>query len=69
MTLCEITFRLPSALSERQLVALEQLKGQLYGMRGFRFSGDGGEMAVTYDASRLTQADVTQALHQAGVPV
>jgi len=50
-------------------VALEQLKGQLYGMRGFRFSGDGGEMAVTYDASRLTQADVTQALHQAGVPV
>ena len=70
MTLCETTFHLPSGtLSERQLSALEQLKGQVYGMRGFRISEDLGELAVTYDASRLTHADVAQELHKAGVPV
>lgn len=70
MTLCETTFRLQSAaLSERQLTALEQLKGQVYGLRGFRIAEDRGELAVTYDASRLTHADVAQELHKAGVPV
>jgi hypothetical protein len=70
MTLCETTFRLQSGpLSERQLTALEQLKGQVYGMRGFRIAEDLGELAVTYDASRLTCADVAQELHKAGVPV
>jgi hypothetical protein len=70
MTLCETTFRLQvAALSERQLSALEQLKGQVYGMRGFRIAEDLGELAVMYDASRLTQADVAQELHKAGVPV
>ena len=70
MTLCEATFRLQSgSLSERQLTALEHLKGQVYGMRGFRIVEDRKELAVTYDASRLTHADVAQELHKAGVPV
>jgi hypothetical protein len=78
MTLCETIFPLRSGtLSESQLTALERLKGQLYGMRGFRIAegrgedgGDGRcELAVTYDASRLTLADVAQALARAGVPV
>jgi hypothetical protein len=70
MTLCETTFRLQSkSLSDRQLTALEQLKGQVYGMRGFRIAEDLGELAVSYDASRLTLADVAQELHKAGVPV
>lgn len=70
MTLCDTTFRLQSApLSERQLSALEALKGQLYGMRGFRIAEDRGELVVVYDASRLTLDDVKTALGRAGVPV
>ena len=70
MTLCDTTFRLPSGkLSERQLVALEQLKGQLYGLRGFRIIDDRSELLVEYDASRLTLDDVKTALARAGVQV
>ena len=66
MTMCEIRFRC-ATLSEAQLGSLEQLKGQLYGLRGL--AEHAGELVVTYDASRLSPAVVEHALHRAGVPV
>jgi hypothetical protein len=66
MTMCEIRFRSP-ALNEAQLASLEQLRGQLYGLRGF--SEEDGQLVVTYDASRLSPAVVETALHRAGIPV
>ena len=70
MTLCDTTFPLRSkTLTEHQLMALERLKGQLYGLRGFEVPPDRAELVVLYDASRLTLDDVKRALAHAGVPL
>lgn len=70
MTLCQVTFKLQaSTLSERQLSAMEKLKSQLLGMRGFRFPDAADQLIVSYDASRLTVPEVESALKQAGIPV
>ena len=67
MTTCQIGFKCSGSLSESQLNALEKLKGQLYGLRGY--TEEDGQLIVKYDASRLSPALVETALHRAGIPV
>lgn len=67
MTTVQVHFRCTTSLDEQQLLALEQLKGQLYGVRGF--TEREGELMVDYDATRLTPALLETALHAAGIPV
>ena len=67
MTTCQIGFHCPASLTEPQLRALEKLKGQLYGLRGF--TENDGQLIVNYDASRLSPALVETELHRAGIPV
>ena len=69
MTFFEVTYRYQKKLGEHELLALEKLKGQLYGFRGFRFDEAQKLMTVSYDASRIQRGDVEKALRAAGVSV
>ena len=69
MTFCEVTYRYQKKLESPELLALEKLKGQLYGLRGYHFEEDQNLIRVSYDASRITKQDVEKALRGAGVAV
>ena len=69
MTFCEVTFRYQHRLTEKQLTALEALRGQLYGLHRFHVDDSQNLIRVEYDASRVTVKDVEAALRGAGVAV
>ena len=69
MTFCEVTYDCQKGLSEEQLAAMERLKGQLYGLRGFEVNDRENLLRVSYDASRLTPKDLEAALRRTGVAV
>ncbi len=67
MTFCEVAFRYQNLLTEKQLTALDALKGRLYGLR--RIEVTEHLIRVEYDASRVTVKDVEAALRGSGVAV
>jgi len=69
MTFCEVTYRYQKKLGNPEFLALEKLKGQLYGLRGYHFEEVQNLIRVAYDASRVTKLDVEKALRGAGVAV
>jgi hypothetical protein len=69
MTFCEVTYRYQRDLSEPQLLALDRLKGQLYGIKAFEIQDTAKALTVRYDASRLTLQDVEHAVRMAGVAI
>ncbi len=66
MTKVEIRFDLAKPLDARLLDRIDAARS-IYGM--LRIAPSNGELAVEYDASRLTEADVEAALRRAGVPI
>lgn len=69
MTFFEVTYRYQNRLGPHQWSALEKLKGQLYGFKGFRFDERQNQITVSYDASRIQRGDVEKALRAAGVAI
>lgn len=68
MTLVEVTYELQAPLRAEQLRALGQFAG-LYGLRRFRVDEERKRISLEYDASRLTEMELTQALRKARIAV
>jgi hypothetical protein len=68
MTLVEVTYDLLAPLRAGQLRALGQF-ANLYGLRRFRVDEERNQISFEYDASRLKQSEVTQALSRARIAV
>lgn len=68
MTLVEVTYELQAPLRSEQLRALGQFAG-LYGLRRFRVDEERNQISFEYDASRLTENEVAQALRKARIAV
>jgi hypothetical protein len=68
MTLVEVTYELQAPLRAEQLRALGQF-ANLYGLRRFRVDEQGQRLSLEYDASRLKEAEVEQALRKARIAV
>ena len=68
MTLVEVTYQLQAPLRAEQLRALGQF-ANLYGLRRFRVDQERNQISFEYDASRLKEIEVAQALRRARVPV
>ena len=68
MTLVEVTYELQAPLRAEQLRALGQF-ANLYGLRRFRVDEERNQISFEYDASRLKETEVTQALRRARIAV
>lgn len=68
MTKVEIHYELQRALDERLMDRIAEAHG-IYGIFRVTLVEGSKEMVVSYDASRLTPAQVTAALQRAGLPV
>ena len=68
MTLVEVTYELQAPLRAEQLRALGQF-ANLYGLRRFRVDEQHNLISLEYDASRLTEIEVAEALRRARIPV
>ena len=68
MTLVEVTYELQAPLRAEQLRALGQF-ANLYGLRRFRVDEERNQLSFEYDASRLTETEVAQALRKARIAV
>ena len=68
MTLVEVTYQLQAPLRAEQLRALGQL-ANLYGLRRFRVDEERNQISLEYDASRLKEIEVAQALQNARIAV
>jgi hypothetical protein len=68
MTLVEVTYDLLAPLRADQLRALGQF-ANLYGLRRFRVDEQRNQISFEYDASRLKQSEVTQALRRARIAI
>ncbi len=68
MTKVEIQFELERPLDDAASDRLEAAHG-IYGMLRLAAAPGSDRLAVEYDASRLSAADVEAALRRAGVPV
>ena len=68
MTLVEITYQLPSPLSEEQLRRLGEF-ANTYGLRRFRVDEAKNQLSFEYDASRLRETQVEHVLAQAKITV
>ena len=68
MTLLEITFQLQSPLTATQLATLATF-ANTYGLRKFRLDETNARLTFEYDASRLKETQVANALRGARIPV
>jgi hypothetical protein len=68
MTLVEVTYELQAPLRAEQLRALGQF-ASLYGLRRFRVDEERNQISFEYDASRLKETEVAQALRRARIAV
>lgn len=68
MTLVEVTYQLQEALRPEQLRTLSQF-ANLYGLRRFRVDQERNQISLEYDASRLQETEVAQALRRAKIAV
>ncbi len=68
MTLLEITYQLQSPLKFAQLATLASF-ANTYGLRKFRLDESRTRLTFEYDASRLKETQVANALRGAKIPV
>ena len=68
MTLVEVTYQLQAPLRDEQLRTLGQF-ANLYGLRRFRVDKERNQISFEYDASRLKETEVAQALRKARIAV
>jgi hypothetical protein len=68
MTLMEITYDLQTPLSAGQLAKLAEF-ANTYGLRKFRLNEAGTRLTFEYDASRLKETQVANALRRARIPI
>jgi hypothetical protein len=68
MTLVEVTYQLQAPLRAEQLRALGRF-ANLYGLRRFQVGEEGNRISFEYDASRLKEIEVVQALRKARIAV
>jgi len=68
MTLVEVRYRLQSALTPTQLIALAEFSNT-YGLRRFQVDETGLVLQFEFDASRLRETQVAHVLRQAKIPV
>lgn len=68
MTLIEITYELQSPLTAAQLSQLAAF-ANTYGLRKFRLDESGKRLTFEYDASRLKETQVANALRRARIPI
>jgi hypothetical protein len=68
MTYVEVTYQLQTPLREEQLRALAGMSN-LFGMRSFRVDREQNRLTVNFDASRLKEMQVAQALRKANIAV
>ncbi|HEY1472266.1 MAG TPA: hypothetical protein VGF61_24720 [Candidatus Acidoferrum sp.] len=68
MTLLEITFKLHSPLTHKQLERLGEF-ANTYGLRSVHVDEQNNLITFEYDASRLTEAQIAHVLGQAGIAV
>jgi hypothetical protein len=68
MTLVEVTYQLQEPLRPEQLRALGQF-ANVYGLRRFRVDPERNRISLEYDASRLKETEVAQALRGARIAV
>lgn len=68
MTKVELDYAIDGTAGESLMDAIARAHS-VYGLRSVRLSATMDQIHVTYDASRLTPADVDRALHSAGLPV
>lgn len=68
MTLVEVTYQLQAPLRPEQLRTLSQF-ANLYGLRRFRVDEERNQISLEYDASRLKETEVMQALRRAEIAV
>ena len=68
MTLVEVTYELQAPLRADQLRALGQF-ASLYGLRRIRVDQERNQISFEYDASRLKEIEVAQALRKARIAV
>jgi len=68
MTLLDVIFTYGSPPDERELRALDRVR-QVYGVRKTSFDEKVHTVRVEYDASRLTEDDITALLRNAGLDI
>jgi hypothetical protein len=68
MTLMEVTYELQAPLSATQLAELAAF-ANTYGLRKFRLDEARTRLTFEYDASRLKETQVANALRRARIPV
>jgi hypothetical protein len=68
MTLVEVTYELPAPLTPKQLRALGGF-ANTYGLRRFRVDEQKRQLSFEYDASRLKETEVENALKQARIAI
>ena len=68
MTPLELAFHYNAPPAERQLKALDRVR-QVYGVRSTWFDEKARTITVEYDASRLTENDITALLRSAGMDI
>jgi hypothetical protein len=68
MTLLEITYELQAPLSPAQLAQLAAF-ANTYGLRKFRLDEARTRLTFEYDASRLKETQVANALRRARIPI
>ncbi len=68
MTKVQLTFKLSRILSDEGLKQIARIHA-VYGIFAVRVAQTGDEVAVEYDASRLSRKDILGVLEQHGIPV
>jgi hypothetical protein len=68
MTKVLVEYELTAPLTPGHLQRIADLHGW-YGFYRVTVAGEGGQISVEYDASRLTPDQVLSGLHRAGLPV
>lgn len=68
MTLVEVTYQLQEPLRPEQFRMLGEF-ANVYGLRRFRVDSERNQISLEYDASRLKETEVAQALRRARIAV
>ena len=68
MTKVQARFRLARPLDEKLMARIADAHS-IYGIARVQVDGEGGNLTVDFDASRLKRQEVEAALRSAGIPV
>ena len=68
MTKVQLTFKLSRALTDGELNKVAHIHA-VYGIFAARVAGNGTEMFIEYDASRLSPKEVRGTLEENGIPL